>query len=146
MLTRGVVTLKADPFEAEMLRHTHAWITPGWHMNKRHWISVADGVLNAKEPVTSSWRIWSPTPICSSSPGCHGRSGRWTRRRSAGANFPPTPRFFFWRPGVCFRKIGTRMTPTAMMSESQPRPAVRPARTAIGARMVMPISKGAKPT
>ena len=48
MLTRGVVTLKADPFEAEMLRHTHAWITPGWHMNKRHWISVADGVLNAE--------------------------------------------------------------------------------------------------
>lgn len=46
MLTRGVVTLKADPFEAEMLRHTHDWITPGWHMNKRHWISVADGVLN----------------------------------------------------------------------------------------------------
>ncbi len=48
MLTRGVVTLKADPFEAEMLRHTHAWITPGWHMNKRHWISVADEVLNAE--------------------------------------------------------------------------------------------------
>lgn len=48
MLTRGVVTLKADPFEAEMLRHTHAWITPGWHMNKRHWISVADGVFNAE--------------------------------------------------------------------------------------------------
>jgi len=48
MLTRGVVTLKADPFEAEMLRHTHAWITPGWHMNKRHWISVGDEVLNAE--------------------------------------------------------------------------------------------------
>jgi len=48
MLTRGVVTLKADPFEAEMLRTTHEWITPGWHMNKRHWISVGDEVLNAE--------------------------------------------------------------------------------------------------
>lgn len=36
MLTRGVVTLKADPHEAEMLRATHDWIQPGWHMNKRH--------------------------------------------------------------------------------------------------------------
>ena len=45
MLTRGVVTLKADPHEAEMLRATHDWIQPGWHMNKRHWISVGDGVF-----------------------------------------------------------------------------------------------------
>ncbi len=29
MLTRGVVTLKADPHEAEMLRATHDWIQPG---------------------------------------------------------------------------------------------------------------------
>ena len=35
-----VVILKSDPQEAAALRDAHADITPGYHMNKRHWISV----------------------------------------------------------------------------------------------------------
>jgi len=38
-----VVNLKADPTEAEALRQAHAEITPGYHMNKRHWITLAPG-------------------------------------------------------------------------------------------------------
>ena len=36
----GSVTLKADPEESEALRQAHAAITPGYYMNKRHWITV----------------------------------------------------------------------------------------------------------
>ncbi|EPY09719.1 MULTISPECIES: MmcQ/YjbR family DNA-binding protein [Paenibacillus] len=35
------VTLKCDPFRAESLREQFAEITPGYHMNKRHWNTVA---------------------------------------------------------------------------------------------------------
>jgi len=38
-----VVILKADPDDAEALREQHADITPGYHMNKRHWITVQGG-------------------------------------------------------------------------------------------------------
>ncbi|MBV2364965.1 MmcQ/YjbR family DNA-binding protein [Streptomonospora nanhaiensis] len=38
-----VVVLKADPADAEALRAAHADITPGYHMNKRHWITLAPG-------------------------------------------------------------------------------------------------------
>ena len=38
-----IVNLKADPSEAEALRQAHADITPGYHMNKRHWITLAPG-------------------------------------------------------------------------------------------------------
>ena len=40
---RPMVILKADPFDSELLRGNHAEITPGYHMNKRHWISVEAG-------------------------------------------------------------------------------------------------------
>jgi len=57
-----VVTLKCEPPHAEALRQGFGTITPGYHMNKRHWISVAAGpgiteelvaelVLNAYELV-----------------------------------------------------------------------------------------------
>lgn len=40
------VSLKVDPLEGEALRQTWAAITPGYHLNKRHWITVAlDGTL-----------------------------------------------------------------------------------------------------
>lgn len=32
--------LKCDPEEAVELRERYTGITPGWHMNKRHWNSV----------------------------------------------------------------------------------------------------------
>lgn len=38
-----MVILKSQPEEAAALRHEHAEITPGYHMNKKHWISVAGG-------------------------------------------------------------------------------------------------------
>ncbi|MCF3961496.1 MmcQ/YjbR family DNA-binding protein [Streptomyces fuscigenes] len=34
------VSLKCDPEEAVRLRAAHPAITPGWHLNKRHWNTV----------------------------------------------------------------------------------------------------------
>jgi predicted DNA-binding protein (MmcQ/YjbR family) len=34
------VTLKVSPPHGEALCRDHAWITPGYHMNKRHWVTV----------------------------------------------------------------------------------------------------------
>lgn len=40
------VNLKCDPDKAVALREEHAGITPGYHMNKRHWNTVVlDGAL-----------------------------------------------------------------------------------------------------
>ncbi len=38
-----VAVLKCDPEDALALRGEHAGITPGYHMNKRHWITVHAG-------------------------------------------------------------------------------------------------------
>lgn len=38
-----VVVLKAEPRDAEALRSAHPEITPGYHMNKRHWITLNPG-------------------------------------------------------------------------------------------------------
>lgn len=40
---RPVVTLKCDPEYASALRGAHPSIVRGYHMNKRHWISIAAG-------------------------------------------------------------------------------------------------------
>lgn len=42
-----LVNLKCDPVEGEFLRSVYAGISEGYHMNKRHWISVD---LKAKVP------------------------------------------------------------------------------------------------
>jgi predicted DNA-binding protein (MmcQ/YjbR family) len=34
------VTLKCDPLDGIALRDAHPSITPGYHMNKRHWLTV----------------------------------------------------------------------------------------------------------
>jgi predicted DNA-binding protein (MmcQ/YjbR family) len=40
------ITLKCEPEQGEALRSEHASIAPGYHMNKRHWITVTlDGSL-----------------------------------------------------------------------------------------------------
>jgi predicted DNA-binding protein (MmcQ/YjbR family) len=40
------ISLKCEPELAEQLRADHAAITPGYHLNKRHWNTVvADGSL-----------------------------------------------------------------------------------------------------
>lgn len=36
----GSVTLKCDPMESEALRASHSAISPGYHTNKRHWVTV----------------------------------------------------------------------------------------------------------
>jgi len=38
--TPGQATLKCDPKEATALRDAYDAITPGYHMNKRHWVTV----------------------------------------------------------------------------------------------------------
>ncbi|MBT2452456.1 MmcQ/YjbR family DNA-binding protein [Streptomyces sp. ISL-43] len=58
---RPVVILKADPSEAHALREQYSHITPGYHMNKKHWITLegGDGVDKelVDELVTDSYRL-----------------------------------------------------------------------------------------
>jgi predicted DNA-binding protein (MmcQ/YjbR family) len=43
------INLKCDPERSVMLREEHAAITPGYHMNKRHWNTVVlDNSLPSK--------------------------------------------------------------------------------------------------
>ena len=56
-----IVVLKAEPREAEALRETFSQITPGYHMNKRHWITLGagDGLAEefVRELVTDSYLL-----------------------------------------------------------------------------------------
>ncbi|MFI9604818.1 MmcQ/YjbR family DNA-binding protein [Streptomyces sp. NPDC052043] len=56
-----LVILKSAPGEAVALRAQHAEITPGYHMNKRHWITLhGGGSLDrglVEELVTDSYRL-----------------------------------------------------------------------------------------
>jgi predicted DNA-binding protein (MmcQ/YjbR family) len=45
----GRITLKCEPWYATALVAEHGAITPGYHMNKRHWITIA---LQAGAPDT----------------------------------------------------------------------------------------------
>ena len=58
---RPVVILKADPGEALALRERTSHITPGYHMNKTHWITLEAGKGVAKtlveELVTDSYLL-----------------------------------------------------------------------------------------
>ncbi|MDR1806725.1 MAG: MmcQ/YjbR family DNA-binding protein [Propionibacteriaceae bacterium] len=38
-----IVILKADPVDARLLCQDLAEVTPGYHMNKRHWITLSPG-------------------------------------------------------------------------------------------------------
>jgi len=40
---RPLLNLKADPQEVPLLLRAYDWILPGYHMNKRHWVSVVLG-------------------------------------------------------------------------------------------------------
>ncbi len=55
------VTLKSAPADAEALRETFPAIIPGYHMNKRHWITLrSDGTLEqglVEELVTEAYRL-----------------------------------------------------------------------------------------
>jgi predicted DNA-binding protein (MmcQ/YjbR family) len=56
-----VVTLKAEPEDSTALRSAHGEIIPGYHMNKRHWITVRPGETVdrtlVRELVTDSYRL-----------------------------------------------------------------------------------------
>src|SRR5699024_9678730 len=58
---RPVVTLKGPPSDGRALRDAHREITPGYHMNKRHWITLHPGgtltVGMVEELVTESYRL-----------------------------------------------------------------------------------------
>ena len=56
-----IVTVKADPEDAKALCEEYPGITPGYHMNKRHWITLHPG-RNLEKPlvdelVTESYRL-----------------------------------------------------------------------------------------
>jgi hypothetical protein len=57
----GVVRGLADPSEAHALREQYRHITPGYHMNKKHWITLESGEGVDKELVrelvTDSYRL-----------------------------------------------------------------------------------------
>jgi predicted DNA-binding protein (MmcQ/YjbR family) len=56
-----VVIVKSDPSDAEALCAAYVDITPGYHMNKRHWITLAPGGSIDKklieDLVTDSYRL-----------------------------------------------------------------------------------------
>ncbi|GAB3460297.1 MmcQ/YjbR family DNA-binding protein [Streptomonospora sediminis] len=56
-----VVIVKADPSDAAALREAYPDITAGYHMNKRHWITLAPGdsidTKLVEELVTESYRL-----------------------------------------------------------------------------------------
>lgn len=55
------VNVKCDPDHAIALRERYAEVTPGWHMNKRHWNTVTtDGDLPdemVREMIRDSYRL-----------------------------------------------------------------------------------------
>lgn len=56
-----IVIIKADPEDSKALREQHDDITPGYHMNKRHWITLRPGgnlhERHVDELVTESYRL-----------------------------------------------------------------------------------------
>jgi len=45
-----VISLKCDPAEAIILRQTYPGITPGYHMNKKHWNTIIiDGSVSIRK-------------------------------------------------------------------------------------------------
>jgi predicted DNA-binding protein (MmcQ/YjbR family) len=54
------VILKTAPNESVALREQYADITPGYHMNKKHWITLHGGALDRcliEELATDSYRL-----------------------------------------------------------------------------------------
>jgi len=55
------INLKCDPFNAEGLRERYSAVTPGYHMNKKHWNTVImDGTIPddiIKEMIDNSYEL-----------------------------------------------------------------------------------------
>ncbi|CAL9667692.1 hypothetical protein SUDANB176_07309 [Streptomyces sp. enrichment culture] len=83
---KPVVILKSEPGEAEALCETHTDVTPGYHMNKKHWITLEAGdSIDEKlveELVTESYRLVvgnlprSNQPVDPQTYGTHARAAR----------------------------------------------------------------------
>ena len=58
---RLYVNLKCSPQEAEFYRRVYRDVIPGWHMNKKHWITVVPGedisVELLAELIDDSWNL-----------------------------------------------------------------------------------------
>ncbi|MEW1982118.1 MmcQ/YjbR family DNA-binding protein [Citricoccus sp. NPDC079358] len=56
-----IVNLKVEPEDSGALRQAHPEITPGYHMNKKHWITVTGGDTISgglvRELVLDSYRL-----------------------------------------------------------------------------------------
>lgn len=53
------INLKADPTEALMLRQMFSAVTPGYHMNKKHWNTLLlDGTIPDNEVVRQIEQSW----------------------------------------------------------------------------------------
>lgn len=77
-----LVILKSAPDEAAALRHEHMEITPGYHMSKKHWITLEGGdtidETLAGSPSPSSLSTQTPTAAasdlrCGGGPGAGSR-------------------------------------------------------------------------
>ncbi|MFE9790044.1 MmcQ/YjbR family DNA-binding protein [Nocardia salmonicida] len=78
-----LVILESAPDEAAVLREQHAEITPGYHVNKRHWITLHGGdTLDrglVEELVTDSYRLvvaWLPKAQQPVDPASYARGDR----------------------------------------------------------------------
>lgn len=67
-----IITLKVRPDESEALREEFPSIRPGYHMNKRHWVSVAagEGISTelVEELVVTSYDLVVSTMVTSRQP------------------------------------------------------------------------------
>jgi predicted DNA-binding protein (MmcQ/YjbR family) len=61
---RLTVSLKCDPFEADLLRQTFKDVNPGYHFNKTHWNTVTlDGdvpIEEVKRQIEASYDLIKP--------------------------------------------------------------------------------------
>ncbi len=81
------VSLKCEPLLAEQLRTAHPAITPGYHLNKRHWNTVViDGSLSevmVADMVQDSYDL-----VVSGLPAAQRRGLLWPGGTGAGAHQP----------------------------------------------------------
>jgi predicted DNA-binding protein (MmcQ/YjbR family) len=66
------VNLKCDPAMADILRQTYPAVTPGYHMNKRHWNIELDGSVPDDEVLGYTIREQGRKLASRSSSSCRG--------------------------------------------------------------------------
>lgn len=70
------ISVKCDPELGQQLRHTHPTITPGYHLNKRHWLTLtADGSIPHElvaDLIHASYELVAPTRHSSAKSGAAG--------------------------------------------------------------------------